>query len=299
MRSTSIGLALVLCVSACAGLARAESVASEPADALPSGLSAYASGDAAANAAFAPHENDAFLQTDPATSAASKTQSYWPVLYSALIPGVGELTMGYTVRGVALMAIEVGAWTGYFLNHDDGMQMRDQYEAFADQYWSQRKFIDDHPLVYPQTGWTQEQLEEAGRAVSGSGGDWWTGYIPYVPKDVDKQHYYENLGKYDWFLSGWSDYNPALPPPAPTSALRDQYRAMRNESNSSLDHADAFVWLSLATRVVSIVETTIIVHNRRDNGAQSSTRGPDLPVMVRARPRGFSGAELALEVRFK
>jgi len=180
----------------------------------------------------------------------------------------------------------------------DGLDEREAYEAFADQYWTERKFIDDHYLVYPQTGQTLEYLEEQGQAVSGSGGDWWTGYIPYVSKEEDKQHYYENLGKYDWFVSGWSDYDPLVDPPVAESALREQYRAMRAESNDVLDQANSFIWVSLAARVFSIAETAIIVHNRREEGAQSSAAF-DSPVALRARPRGFDGGELALEIRFK
>ena len=72
------------------------------------------------------------------------------------------------------MAVEVAAWAGYFVNHNNGLDTRDEYEAFADQYWNQQKFIDDHPLVYPLTGQDQDYLEEQGQAVSGSGGEWWT-----------------------------------------------------------------------------------------------------------------------------
>ncbi len=292
MHSKWIVAAFALFTGGAAGVARAS-------DALPANVSSYTSEGAAANASFARDDRDFSFSLDEPAAGAAKQQSYWPVLYSLLVPGVGELTMGYKVRGFALVAIDIAAWAGYFVNHDDGMQMRDEYEAYADQYWTQQKFIDDHPLVYPQTGWTQDQLEEAGRAVSGSGGDWWTGYIPWVSKEDDKQHYYENIGKYDWFLSGWSDYNPALPPPAPQSDLRDTYREMRNESNSELDHANEFLWLNFAARAFSVIETAIIVHNRREDATQSGALGLDMPVAVRARPRGQRGAELALEVRFK
>ena len=296
MRSISILAALVLCWGARAGGARAEVPAR--ADALPPALSAYTNPEAATRmAALEGHAY--YFQADPATLEATEKQNYWPVFYSALVPGLGELTMGYTVRGIALMAVEVAAWTGYFVNHDDGMEKRDAYEAFADQWWEQQKFIDDHPLVYPLTGQDQDYLEAQGRAVSGSGGEWWTGYVPWVSKAEDKQHYYENIGKYDWFVSGWSDFDPTINPPLAESAKRDEYVNMRNDSNNSLDDANAFVWVSLAARVFSIAETAIIVRNRRADDAQASRRGPEVPIAIKARPRGYNGGELALEVRFK
>ena len=296
MHSISMSLALVLCAGAL-GDVRAD--VAQSSNTFPSTLARYASGDdAGAAASFAAAEHEHYFQAEPAVATPAKQQSYWPVLYSALVPGLGELTMGYEKRGIALMLVEVAAWTGYIVNHDDGIEEREAYEAFADQYWTQRKFIDDHPLIWPLEDQTLEYLEEQGQAVSGSGGDWWTGYIPWVGKEEDKQHYYENIGKYDWFVSGWSDYNPTLDPPLAQSQKREEYRAMRATSNESLDDASAFVWVSVAARAFSLVETAIIVHNRRENAGQAST-GHEAPVAVRARPRGFRGGELALEVRFK
>jgi hypothetical protein len=289
-------LALVLVVGA---MVPANASAADSVDALPVGVSSFSSGSAASGAALDVSEHAHYFQTTPETVTSSASQqSYWPMLYSALVPGLGELTMGYKGRGIALMAVDVAAWIGYFSLHSDGLDQRDAYEAFADMHWEQQKFIDDHPLVYPLQGQTQDYLEEQGQAVSGSGGDWWTGYIPWVSKEDDKQHYYENIGKYDWFVSGWSDYDPTVDPPLAKSALRDQYVDMRNESNNSLDDANAFVWVSLAARAVSLVDTAIIIHNRRNSGDQALRMEP-APVAVRARARGFDGGELALEVRFK
>lgn len=296
MPSISMSLALVLCAGA---VANVHADVSARHDAFPSALARYETQDAAgASASFVTSEHEYYFQAEPAVAATAKPQSWWPVLYSALVPGLGELTMGYEKRGIALMLVEVAAWTGYITNHNDGLDEREAYEAFADEHWAQQKFIDDHPLVWPLTGQDQDYLEEQGQAVSGSGGDWWTGYIPWVSKEEDKQHYYENIGKYDWFVSGWDDYDPTLDPPLAKSALREEYRSMRATSNESLDDANAFVWVSVAARAFSLVETAIIVHNRRDDAGEASV-GHESNFALRARPRGFQGGELALEVRFK
>ena len=221
-------------------------------------------------------------------------QSYLPVLYSLLVPGLGEISMGYYKRGIALVAVEIAAWSGYYVKHQDGMDKRDDYEAFADANWNMQKWIDDHPCsTLPPSGRTLEDLETCGQASSGSGA--WPGYIPYVSKEEDKQHYYENLGKYDWYISGWSDWDPLADPYKEDTDLRTEYRAMRAESNEALDDANAFVWVSVAARAFSLVETAIIVHNRR--GAEPAGAGSG-GMALRARPRGFDGGELALEVRF-
>jgi hypothetical protein len=266
------------------------------ADAFPPSLSAYSSAALAAGEIALPEPDARFagaFELDEASPAA--TQSYWPLLYSALVPGLGELTMGYEKRGIALMAMEVAAWTGYFINHNDGLDEREAYEAFADQYWNFDKWINDHPASCVNPGDTLEDVEACGQSLSGSGE--WPGYIPWVSKEEDKQHYYENIGKYDWYISGWQDFDASLVPYAQDTDLRTQYRSMRQQSNNSLDDANAFVWVSVAARAFSIAETAIIIHNRR--GTEAAGGGEGAPVSLRARPRGYHGGEVALEVRFK
>lgn len=284
----TLGVAAVACPA----------VASDGDDALAPGTLAYASSSLAARfqtdlaASVGAEHFAAWSEQDDPGSA---QQSYLPVLYSALIPGLGEATMGYWGRGIALMAVEVATWSGYFVKHNDGLDKRAEYEAFADDHWNYDRWIDEHPCpTIPPSGATLEDVEACGRASSGSGA--WPGYIPWVPKEEDKQHYYENIGKYDWYISGWEDWNPATNPLPHQTDLRTQYRTMRGESNDDLDQAASFVWVSLAARAFSLVETAIIVHNRRDS---SGGTGQPAPVSLRARPRGYQGGEVALEVRFR
>lgn len=239
------------------------------------------------------HFAGTFALDDADGAVAPSTQSYWPLLYSTLIPGLGELTMGYEKRGIALMAAEVVAWTGYYKNHNDGMQERTDYEHYADVHWAESRWIQNFPNLCnnPQT---VQDIEECGQASSGSGA--WPGYIPYIPKSVDKQHYYENLGKYDWYISGWDDWDPNANPYAHQTDNRTTYRAMRHDSNTSLDHADAFLWVSVAARAFSIAETAIIIHGKRNETAGGG--GGGVPITLRARPRGNTGGEVALEVKF-
>jgi hypothetical protein len=276
----------------------------EPDDAFPSTVSLYATSEEAASPSLDASAASGEVLRRPSFSLADAgtrgelpgKQSWWPVLYSALIPGAGELSMGYEKRGVVLIAAEVVAWTGYFINHDDGMQLRDDYEGFADVNWSQQKFIDDHPEVYPDLSGqtTLEELEEIGRSTSGDGS--WPGYTPWTGKEEDKQHYYENIGKYDWFISGWADWDPDMQPRQ--TDLRTQYREMRMASNDKLDTANNFIYLSIAARVFSLVETTLLVRSARQN-YDTQVGSLDNYWRFQARPAGSKGAVVTLEYRFK
>jgi hypothetical protein len=71
---------------------------------------------------------------------------------------------------------------------------------------------------------------------------------------------------------------------------------MRQKSNNSLDDADSFLWISFAARAFSLAETAIIIHKRR--GDAEAGAGGGSPISLRARPRGHTGGEVALEIRW-
>jgi hypothetical protein len=246
------------------------------------------------------------LRSGAADQTGSGGGKYLPVLFSALMPGLGEIYLGYKWRGAVLVALEVTAWAGYFYYRNEGLDTRSAYESFADQHWGYQKWIDDHKDG--GQGFTLEELEEAGRAKAGSQD--WPGYIPWVSKEEDKQHYYENIGKYDWYISGWRDWDPNFTDPGTDSGymentpLRDEYRTMRKESNDQLDTSNKFIYLSIGTRVFSIVETLILAHRSGGSNDDGQSAGVSSGVSrnqlnFRARPLGLTGAEIALEYNFK
>ncbi len=215
----------------------------------------------------------------------------WPILLSALIPGAGEIYLGYYKRGAVIAAAEILAWTGYFYYHDKGLDGRDAYESYADENWSIDQWIDYHPDAYP-LDLTFAQLDSIGKTKWGSGG--WPAYHPWVDKEVDKQGYYEVIGKYDWFISGWGDFDPDEQPHQ--TDMRDKYRSMRKESNDDLKTADRFIYMSIGVRVFSIVETILL--NRRSDDSQSGSVEFGEKLDLTVRPRGITSTEIAIEYRF-
>ncbi|MEJ2719591.1 MAG: hypothetical protein P8181_00440 [bacterium] len=223
-------------------------------------------------------------------------RSYVPVLFSLLVPGTGEIYMGYYKRGIALVAAEVVAWTGYGIYHNKGLDSREAYERFADEHWSYDKWIFDHRAVRdlaPEER-TFENLYEIGETTW----DEWPGFHSWYSKEEEKQNYYENIGKYDWFISGWEDWqwddvqNPDNPPR--DTPLRDEYRAMRKKSNDELDKAHNFIYLSLAARVFSLVETVLLV--RKDDGGERQEEAKKFTIGARA--TGLYSGKVELNYRW-
>jgi hypothetical protein len=292
----------------------AYSPSSTPKDLIPAALEVYSSSAALTSETFSELSSlvvtgqPEVLAREPAYAFQSDADAgnggrskYWPVLFSALMPGTGEIYLGYKGRGIALITLEVAAWAGYFYYRNQGLDSRDAYESFADQYWSQSKWIDHHPLVYPENLYTPEQMDSVGQVNSGSGE--WPGYIPWVSKEEDKQHFYENIGKYDWYISGWQDFDPdyydasAEIPFMTDTALRDQYREMRKESNDQLDDANKFAYMSLGVRVFSVVETLFLARGSDSSGdAADETKNQ---LRLRTRAKGFDGGEIFVQYTFK
>lgn len=222
-------------------------------------------------------------------------KKWLPVGMSLLIPGTGEIYLGYYWRGAALVALEVAAWTGYVINSDDGNQKEVEYRRFADAHWAESKWIDDHnawPANWPDEDKTYENLDSIGSDFSYSG---WPGYHSHTFPEENAINYYENIGKYDWFISGWEDWDPIANPKQ--TDLRTQYRAMRKESDDAHDRAQRFVYLSLAVRAFSLVETTILVTRDKDKRVEQAAR-PDRELRLKTKAKGFMGGEVALEYRF-
>lgn len=247
---------------------------------------------------------------DAAASPKPKKKSYLPVLYSLIVPGTGEIALGYPYRGVALVAMEALAWSGYYYYNQKGLDDREAYERFADQHWDFGRWIQQHPATYEMVtfaGYTApvsfDEFDAYGRTLWSQTipAPWWPGYHTWHPKSTEKQNYYENIGKYDWFISGWDDWDPDpnLSPRPMDTDLRTQYRGMRIESNDNLDTAEKFIFLSIGARVYSLIETYFLVRSYNDSvetGAAPDTESRRYAFT--ARSTGVTSGEFALEFRF-
>lgn len=301
---------MIACTAAALGASAGDGVCgagdNSPADALPVNLAAFASVEDIP-VEVAPVATPRWLTawhfagSDAEVSTEVKKQSYLPVLYSLIIPGAGELTLGHKYRGAALVAAEVAAWAGFAHYHDKGLQGRTDYEAYADAHWDYDRWIEEHPATEEMIAGganppiTLDELDTYGRTTWGSK---WPGYHTWHSKEKEKQNYYENIGKYDWFISGWEDWDLATKPM--NTNLRTQYRAMRKSSNDDLDTADKFIYLSITARVYSLVETIFLVRSH-NNASQAGAVGAhdSRRYAFKARSTGIASGEFALEIRFR
>jgi hypothetical protein len=238
---------------------------------------------------------------DGGTSAgfASRKRYIAPVLLSAAIPGAGEIATGHWWRGLPLLAADVATWFGHAHYKEEGRAWRDRYQAFADAHWHLSGDTNGNGVIDAGSeisGWQEnlEQYYDAGQPDPDL--RWWDPAAPYectcpfIPRDEDPQHYYENIGKYRYYWMGWEDwsYNPDDPRNSDSAAYRAQYNGMRIESNDNFDRARALVAVAMANRALSVAQSIFLV--RRDGRGRES---------MSLRPMKVRGMGAGLELRWK
>jgi hypothetical protein len=245
-----------------------------------------------------------------------KKKSGWPVLYSLILPGAGEASMGYT-RGYFMMAADIFAWTQVAKYHGEGGDLKDDYIAYADEHYSDEDLVE----AYNPGSFDTERRGEGAIYFAGIGpifdvsglGDPDNGLPLYVSKEDDFREYYENLGKWDQFIFGWDDYTRAsIEYPElnykPTytrddlqhpwvSQNRETYRLMRDASNDAYKNRDRWLYVNIGLRVFSVLQSAYL------SGILGGAPAQELEVAghavkIIAQPAGWSKGALAATVSF-
>ncbi len=232
-----------------------------------------------------------------------------PLLLSLLMPGLGEVSMGYR-RGWAMMALDVAAWIGVKHYHDEGNDARQAYYDYLDAHWSEQRLanafgepVSEHPGTFFY-GDTMEDPTD------------YTTLSLWVSKEDDRREYYENAGKWDQFVFGWDDFSDPRGWPVewwqetdPTwtqigdldtrilkdprvSAHRETYRAMRKHANDQFDKRDRLVYFNMLTRLASMIQVAVLHHRGRD------LRVAGHRVSLLAEPRGLTRSRLGLAISY-
>ena len=178
------------------------------------------------------------------------------ILASAILPGMGELYCYRTSRDSwtlarvpAFLAVEGYLWYSYVDNRNIGKDFKRDYEAYADAHWSLDRFLEDHPWCAGVGGcdsW-EDYNDNAKNDYN---------YFFYTPRELDREEYYENIGKYNAFAFGWDDAAPYVPDNYRYwTPHRTYYVSLRNASDDYLLKADRRLMGLIVNRVVSMLDT--------------------------------------------
>ncbi len=181
------------------------------------------------------------------------------VVFSAVIPGTGQIYNGSILKSIFFLAVEVGTITGYIINQNRGGDLENLFEAFADQHWVE---LDYWQSVAFDSGLTQTDIAGLDMftlrgILSGYERRKFSHFLP----ERKNQQYYENIGKYDQFNAGWDDGEAIR---ARDSENREQYTLMRKDTNDHFKRASNFAAAALFNHVLSALDAgwTAKRHNK-------------------------------------
>jgi len=193
------------------------------------------------------------------------------LIYSAFIPGTGELYVGAEKRGIAFLAVEAAAWAWYFTQHSSGNNKEDDFKVFADDNWAEMVYLD----------WYGHWEDWYDARKGENDPDFEKMFTHHLPPQIDND-YYEMIGKYDQFSYGWlgnpDEYLPGDYAPndsllgytfdkttyhicrgedAVATVNRDKYMSMRDDANKLLKRATWGISAALFNHVISAVDAAL------------------------------------------
>ena len=157
-------------------------------------------------------DNYSELSSNPmADDLPSKKSPVLSGVLSAIIPGAGQIyNEDYWVAAV-FVAVEAALVTTAIVYENKGDEQTDYYESYADQYWSVVDYAEWLNTYNPETepdieiDYDTPGLQPWERIVSWSQlNEAETGSHNLPPHG--EQQYYEMIGKYHQYSSGWNDF---------------------------------------------------------------------------------------------
>ena len=185
------------------------------------------------------------------------------LLFSALVPGAGQIYGGKLLRGAVFLAVEAALWAGYVVLDKKGSDVEDDFMAYADQYWDVNEYLVWRDQYVSATGDTTIFTHGLPRDNAG---------------DVQKtQQYYEMIGKYDQFRVGWEDYPDDLRSItyADSVLITEQrlgYMDQREDSNRYLKRAGYVTGAIFFNHIVSAIDAARQVSGSREEQVRSERR---------------------------
>ncbi|NQT27804.1 hypothetical protein HQ585_20775 [candidate division KSB1 bacterium] len=219
-------------------------------------------------------------QAESENSVVSKESAMVPLkkpgraaLFSAILPGTGEMYGGSWLKGALFLGAEISLWAGYLVFYNEGVDWRNQFHDFADQYWSEARYwLSVARDAYASSPTDYAVLEDV---IYGD-----ADYLDYIDLIREYEHenhhhtlpeeriqqYFEVIGKYDFFAVGWEDYDVNKPELTP---LRNKYENMRNSSNVEFKRASTCAMVVMANHLISPLDAawTISKQNREIRAA--------------------------------
>jgi hypothetical protein len=253
-----------------------------------------------------------------------------PLIMSLALPGAGQYYNNSPMwKTASFLGVELGSIVAWDYFTKKAKTLRNDYCAFANDNWTLANWVTNrfsmgesdnegrlwgqfpalmdltgtHDLILVLSGSLQDQY---GRYVSSD-------YLELYPDWVDSsevtiardRHFYENIGKYDQFVGGWSDANTdwyweekqledsteiVIKTP-----LKADYLDQRFESNKMLDMAKFSITALLFNHVISGLEAVLTNQKQSREKLNPTTIETDVSLLYNPyNPGGVGGVALTI-----
>lgn len=178
------------------------------------------------------------------------------LLFSALIPGAGELYAKSYLKAAAFFLVEAGAWTFCGIYNKKGNEKEDEYQQFANEKWNPMKW----------SSWYENIPEDQRKSFTHAS------HMEELIKENRKtQQYFEMIGKYAEFVVGWENvpsdltYEQILDYRRNQCEIADQYMQLRAKSNDLFEKARTGTTIAMLNHLLSAIDAawTAKIHNNR------------------------------------
>ena len=179
---------------------------------------------------------------------------------SLVVPGAGQYYAGNRKRAAVFFGLEVLGWALWSSWNNKGDDIEEEFRSTARAEWDPQSYIGWRISSRSRFSSLTHALPCSVHVVNeGTDG---LGDCP----ESEAQQYYELIGKYDQFVSGWSDLTDDNGSPVQPSAvdsvesfhsdIRFTYEDRRDDSNRYLERASTMAGLILVNHVLSAIDAS-------------------------------------------
>ena len=212
---------------------------------------------------------DKFKSIKTGDDKSKEKSPYLAGLLSAVVTGAGEFYAKSYIKGAIFIAVEAGLWVAYASFQNKGDSKTNDYQNYADKSWDVRKYAqwlvqENFPgsnVIVPNTPDKEvlrmqiNQCEEIN--------------FSHTLPVYGEQQYYEVIGKYQNFVSGWSDASGVTKANYGSYKLPqvDYYMTQRQDANNFYYWGSRSLEVVILNHVLSAADAvwTVSVFNKNLN----------------------------------
>jgi hypothetical protein len=177
-------------------------------------------------------------------------------LFSGIIPGAGQFYAKSYIKSAAFLAAEVGLWVAYGIFQKKGNDQTSYYQDYANKNWDMRKYgqwLKDQG--YTKSG--DIDLSSPDNVLRAQINACEEINFSHTLPPWGEQQYYEVIGKYQNFLSGWSTATSAI---TKNNYLDyklpqvDQYMTDRQQANTYYNRGTTMITVVIINHLLSAAD---------------------------------------------